>query len=435
MVSMEKDNIRILVLSSCSPASGPAIIGAQIYDALKRKGVEVDFMTKYPESSHSEYLWVIKNNFFNRLFYGIRNKIRWLLVGGAPKQGGHLFYYTYESKPPIPSRLVVKAVKKQYDIVLIVFWQRLLSFDTIDRLFDKLHCQFHFMAVDFSPMSGGCHFTGNCQKYQTGCGMCPAFHSTNPNDFTAQNISFRKAVYNKVKPIIYGNAYLQDFFDRSVLLKNVSRVILNAPIVNTDIFRPIDKKALRQKYHISDNKKYIVFFGSQYLNDERKGINYLLDAFEYLNKQLGEESEHVLVITAGTQYEALKDHIPFDSIGMGYVSMNVLPELYSLSTLFVSPSVDDAGPMMVNQSLCCGTPVVGFDMGAVKQVVKDKGTGVCVPLRDSQALAEGMLYIIRLSVDDYNEMSLRAREIAIMTSSYEAQADLVIRTYEKFKAT
>lgn len=80
----------------------------------------------------------------------------------------------------------------------------------------------------------------------------------------------------------------------------------------------------------------------------------------------------------------------------------------------------------------CGTPVVGFDMGAVKQVVKDKGTGVCVPLRDSEALAEGMLQVIRMSADEYKKMSARAREVALATSSYEAQADFILRTYEKY---
>lgn len=87
--------------------------------------------------------------------------------------------------------------------------------------------------------------------------------------------------------------------------------------------------------------------------DERKGIKYLLEAFKSLYQKMGDSSKKVLVITAGRNYEAIKDSIPFASMGFGYVPMNELPELYSLATLFVCPSVNDAGPMMVNQSLCC----------------------------------------------------------------------------------
>ncbi|MBO5630219.1 MAG: hypothetical protein J5965_14225, partial [Aeriscardovia sp.] len=65
---MRNSKPRVLVLSSVSPTIGPAIIGEQIYEALKQKGLEVDFMTKYPEPDHPEYLWVVKENYERNLF-------------------------------------------------------------------------------------------------------------------------------------------------------------------------------------------------------------------------------------------------------------------------------------------------------------------------------------------------------------------------------
>ena len=133
-----------------------------------------------------------------------------------------------------------------------------------------------------------------------------------------------------------------------------------------------------------------------------------------------------------TFFDLIKDKIPFDSFGLGYVAMNDLPELFSLATCFVCPSVNDAGPMMVNQSLCCGTPVVGFEMGAVLQVVKDKGTGVCVKLKDSEALANGIQDVLQMDVDEYAAMSRRCREVAMQTSSFEAQANMILSIYQKY---
>lgn len=430
---MPTSNPRILVLSSVSPTVGPAIIGEQIYEALKHKGLEVDFMTKYPEPGHPEYLWVVKENYDRNIFVRIKRRLLWLLVGGLPKEDGHHFFYTYEKYPPVPSRLLMKAIKKQYDLVYIVFWQGLLSFESVERLYDKLHCQIQIGSVDYSQMSGGCHFTGDCQRYKIGCGMCPAFHSKRKNDFTAWNVRYRKRVYDKVKPIVGGNDYMYQFYKESFLLKDVRIEIGESPIINTTIFHPIDRDCLYKKYNIPENKKHILMFGCQSLDDERKGISYLMEAFDVLFRLLGDKSDKVLIIAVGNHFEKIKDRIEFDSKSFGYVPMNTLPDLYSLATMFVCPSVNDAGPMMVNQSLCCGTPVVGFDMGAVKQVVKDRGTGICVPLRDSDALAEGMLKIIQMPQEEYMKMSVRAREVALQTSSYDAHANQILSIYRKYK--
>lgn len=427
---MQNSNPKILVLSSVSPTVGPAIIGEQIYDALKRKGLCVDFMTKYPEPGHPEYLWVVEKEYDKRFWVRVKKKFLWWAVGGRPK--GYPFFYTWEKYPPVPSQRVVDAIKKKYDYVIVVFWQELLSFETIDRIYDKLHCLFFFTGVDYSQMSGGCHFTGNCQNYKTGCGSCPAFRFRRKNDFTAWNVMFRKRVYEKVKPIVAGNLYMYQFYKESYLLKDARVEIGGIPIIDTDMFQPKDKIALRNKYNIPKEKSFIIFFGCQHLDDERKGIKYLLESLAILHKEMKEQIESVLVMAAGKAFESIKDKIPFDAMGFGYVPMNQLPELYSLATCFVCPSVNDAGPMMVNQSLCCGTPVVGFDMGAVKQVVKGKGTGICIPLRDTQALADGIMTILQMPPEEYKKMSQKAREVALQTSSYEARANAIMEVYKKY---
>ena len=425
-------NPKPVVLIVSSVISGPAVMGLQYYEALKQKGIEVDFLTKYPEPNYPDLLWVVKKNSVKDYLIRLINRMRWLIVGGKPKEKEHYFFYTYEKWPPVPSRLVLKAIKKKYDLVFILFWQGLLSFDTVEKIFDKLHCQIQIGGVDYSQMSGGCHFTRDCQNYKTGCGSCPAFRFNWKNDFTAWNVRFRKRVYEKVKPIVAGNLYMYQFYKESYLLKDARVEIGGIPIIDTDVFQPKDKIALREKYNFPKEKRYIIFFGCQNLNDERKGMRYLFEAFGALRQKMRTDFARVLVISAGKNFESIKNKIPFDSIGFGYVDLNVLSDLYSLATCFVCPSIDDAGPMMVNQSLCCGTPVVGFDMGAVKQVVKNQGTGICVPLKDSEALAGGMYKILTMSQDDYCDMSCRARQVALDTSSFNAQADLILSTYEKY---
>ena len=429
---MRQDKPRVLIISSCPLSMGPAAIAGQYYEALKNRGVEVDLLLKTPEPDRPEILSVLETEDRKSIIFRILHAIKTRIIGKSSPKPGYFFFYKRENNPPVASDKILAKITKPYDLVYVVFWQTMLSFESIDRIYDKLHCQIQFAGVDYSQMSGGCHFTNGCERYKTGCGSCPAFDSKDENDFTAWNVQYRKKVYEKVKPVVYGNLYTLSFYKESYLLKDARLELTPSAIIDTEVFKPLESRSLRKKYNIPDEKKYVVFFACQNLDDERKGMRYLIEALNLLYKQLSTKTNEVLIMMAGYGFDKVSPLIAFDTKGLGYVSMNTLPELFSISTLFICPSVNDAGPMMVGQSLCCATPVVGFDMGSVKQLVKDKGTGICVPLGDSQALAEGMETVIGMSAEEYDKMSVRCREIALNNCSYEAQADLILRTYYKY---
>lgn len=428
---MKADNPRVLLISSCSISQGPAAMAGQYYDALRSIGIETDLLLKYPEPNRPDILYVWKKDqsksFLSRL---IRKVLSFTKKKPLP---GYYFFYKKENEPPVPTADIINKVTKPYNLVIVYFWQTMLSFESIEGIYDKLHCQIVFAGVDYSQMSGGCHFTGDCQRYKVGCGCCPAFCSNNPNDFTAWNVQYRKRVYDKVKPIVYGNQYMMEFYKESYLLKDVQSELGRGPIIDTEIFKPLEIQPIRRKYEISDDKRVLIFFASQKLTDERKGIKYLIDALNLLYERMAGEARQVLVLMAGREFEKVKNLIRFDVKGFGYVPMNSLPELFSMSRFYVCPSVNDAGPMMVCQSLSCGTPVVGFDMGYVKEFVKGQTTGVCVPLRNTQALAEGMERLINMDKMDYSFMSNKCRTIALNNFSYDSQAKSIIELYKKYQ--
>ncbi len=428
---MQTNKPRVLIISSCPLSMGPAAIAGQYYEALKNRGVEVDLLLKTPEPGRPEILSVLEkdvNNIICRIFHALKRRI----FGKSFPRPGYSFYYKREDRPPVATDKILAKITKPYDLVYVVFWQTMLSFESIDKIYDKLRCQIQIAGVDYSQMSGGCHFTNGCERYKIGCGCCPAFDSKDENDFTARNVQYRKKVYKKVKPIVYGNLYTLSFYRESYLLRDARLELNPSAIIDTDIFKPLDPTSLREKYIIPDEKKYVIFFACQSLNDERKGMKYLVEALNLLYKNLSDNANEVIVMMAGYGFDKVAPMIPFETKGLGYVAMNILPELFSISTLFVCPSVNDAGPMMVGQSLCCGIPVVGFDMGSVKQLVKEQGAGICVPLRDSQALAKGMETLVKMPKEGYDRMSARCREVALKNCSYDAQADLILGTYYKY---
>lgn len=434
---MKNNNPKVLVISSVDPSIGPAVVGLEHYMALKNAGIDVDFLTKYPVDGHPEFISVYdkkpggKHNLAARLTKKVIN----VLHPFKPKKQvpDYFFFYKKESIPPVPAYKVLERVQKQYDVVYVVFWQELLSFATIEALYDKLKCQFQFRCVDYSPMSGGCHFTGSCLRYQVGCGQCPGVYSNNKNDFTSWNVKYRKRVYEKVRPIVYGNTYMNSFYKKSYLLRNYDRLETVLPLVDVNKYSPQNIVDVRRKYSIPSEKDFIVFFGSQSLSDERKGISYLLESLKILYDALKlEERNQILLILAGRDIDAIKKHLCFDYLYLGYVNPVDLPGIYSMSNVFLSPSVNDAGPSMVNQAMACGTPIVAFEMGTALDVVKGRGTGYCAKLRDSKDFAYGIKEIFQLSTTEYKDLRIHCRNTALELTSPNSFVQSFLCIYNKY---
>lgn len=427
---MEKP--RILLISSASPIKGAGRVALDYYKAFKQEDYDIDFLTLYPVEGFTDIKYVYGKvpklrRRFNRFLYS--------LTGLRRTRPGYFFFYCKEQFPPVPVRRVLNRLDKNYDLILILFWQDLLSFKTIKGLFEKYHCQIHFMGIDYSQMSGGCHFTGDCKRYQMGCGNCPAISSNKLKDFTYYNVHYRQGIYQYVNPIVYGNSYMRkNFYSNAFLLKN-ARIEQSYDIYDMKEFYPMDQLALRTKYGIPSSKQFIVFFGCQHLDDPRKGISYLIESLCFFWKKLNKnERNEVLIIVAGNEFSSIADKIPFDTVDLGFVEMKRMPELYSLADVYLSPSVNDAGPMMVNQSLCCGTPVVAFEMGTALESVKKIGAGYCARLKNSEDFSRGIEYVYRLTDEERGYLRAKCRDYAVNTFSYTARVKTIIGIYEKYYA-
>ena len=104
-----------------------------------------------------------------------------------------------------------------------------------------------------------------------------------------------------------------------------------------------------------------------------------------------------------------------------------------MSSVYLSPSVNDAGPSMVNQSMSCGTPVVTFEMGTALDVVKDRDTGYCAKLCDSEDFARGIAKIYHLPKQEYEALRKHCRDVALELTSQESHVRNFLRVYEKYR--
>jgi glycosyltransferase involved in cell wall biosynthesis len=108
-----------------------------------------------------------------------------------------------------------------------------------------------------------------------------------------------------------------------------------------------------------------------------------------------------------------------DARALGVLSEDELAYAYSAADVFLLPSLADNLPNTAIESSACGTPVVGFGVGGVPEIVRDGETGRVVEPGDGAAFADA----VRALLDDEElRARLGAGARAHAEASYEAAA-------------
>ena len=280
-----------------------------------------------------------------------------------------------------------------------------------------------------APMTGGCHYSWDCKGYTDNCLNCPAVNFINKS-LPSDTINYKNKMIREIKlEPISPNRWLTKQLKHSQLFKHkkIHEIMLG---INPEIFKPISKKdmmSIKLKYHLPINKK-IIFFGASSLNEMRKGFSYLIKALEFISKNKLIEVDSVIILTAGKDLpKNIFRNIAFTHKHIGYLNKDEeLANAYQMATVFVSPSIEDSGPMMLNESIMCGTPVVSFKMGVAEDLVLDGETGYISELRNFKELANGIVKIINLDNHKYEEMKKKCRSIGLEKCSTEVQIQKLI---------
>jgi glycosyltransferase involved in cell wall biosynthesis len=85
-----------------------------------------------------------------------------------------------------------------------------------------------------------------------------------------------------------------------------------------------------------------------------------------------------------------------------------MPSILDAADAFVLSSAWEGMPLVVGEALAMEKPVVATDVGGVRELVGD--AGFVVPPKDSAALADAMLRVMRMPEDQRNALGKAARE-------------------------
>lgn len=363
--------MKVVILNTSERTGGAAVAAGRLGKALSRAGIQVDkLVRKDTWLNRFRFYWerliIFLCNHLNR-----KNLFAVSIANSGTDISGHLLI-------------------KDADIIHL-HWinQGFLSISDLERLIatgKPLVWTLH----DLWPATSICHYPDRCEKYQSKCSQCP-LQVTNPIFDLARWTYNRKEQIGLSKIHFVGcSKWITEMARKSSLLKGASFTSIPNPI-DTSVFKPSEKIDSRERFQLPKDK-FLLLFAAAKLSDKRKGAVYLIEACSILKEYYTDKIEIVLM---GNGSEELCQALPFKVNSLGYISdTSTMVAAYSCADLFVIPSLEDNLPNTIMESMACGTPCVGFEIGGIPEMIEHKINGYVANYKDANDLANGIRWVL-----------------------------------------
>ncbi len=415
--------MKVAHLSTSDLSGGAAIACKRIVDAQALNGIDSNLLVQKKISSDPR-VYSTTQNFLSKLNYNLRLILDEGFIRLLTNQSRGRF-----SNPVFGTDITSHPLISESDIINLQWVNGgFLSLDTLRKI-GSLGKPIFWTFHDMWAFTGGCHYVSDCQNYLTECGNCPALKFGSKNDLSYRIFNRKKKIYDKLNiTIVTTSKWLASEASNSALLKTRKVFVIPTPI-DSELFKPCDKKASRRKLNLPYDKK-IILFGAMNLKDERKGFKYLIEATQIIN-ELNELPDIELAVF-GKIDERVLSSIPYKVNQLGQLKTeNEIISAYNSADIFVAPSLEDNLPNTIMESMACGTPVVAFNIGGIPDMIDDGQNGILTKLKSSENLANG-IRIVLSDEDLLKKFSLSSREKVVRVFNQKVIAEKYFETYKSF---
>lgn len=344
----------------------------------------------------------------------------------------HCFFFDYPHA--FIKRSMDSLFSEEFDLIIVYYVSNFLSVEQIKAISQHYKAKVAFYLMDMGPMTGGCHYAWSCTGYLDGCFACPITSSKIHQKLINNETTRRYNVYLDLYPVVIsGSGWLSKQAKDSYLFSNFQheKILIG---LDPDVYSPHWRHETREKLGFNEND-IVVYFGAQNINDPRKGFEYLNDALIELASKVSPSSlSQLKILTVGKIDKEIDSLKSFNHKHIPYISNETeFAKIYSGVDLFICPSVEDSGPMMVNESILSGTPVLSFKMGVAVDLVINNETGYLAELENSASLCNCLIQFINLSFSEKKLMRGRCRSLGMVTTTKKNQIESFSDLVEKLR--
>jgi len=227
-----------------------------------------------------------------------------------------------------------------------------------------------------------------------------------------------KLIWSQASAVISNSQGLKELALKSKPKQKIS-VIFNG--IDTQEFKPTNQK---------DYNIFEILCVSRLT--QRKGIAYLISAFakiyvKFPNTKLnivGEGDVKKKLITQAKNLNLTKN-IEFT----GRIAHEKLPQVYSQSSIFVLPSLNEGMSNTILEAMSAGLPIIATNTGGTKELVIEGENGFVVKMEDADDIYQKIKTLIE-NTDLVKKMSQKSREMAEHLS-WKNVANQYLEEYQK----
>jgi len=379
--------VRVLIVNTSEKTGGAAVAAHRLMEALNNHGVKAKMLVRDKQSDHLSVVGLPKSLLLRWHFLWERLVI--FLANGLSRK--NLFKVSIANAGSDITKL---PEFKEADIVHL-HWvnQGMLSLKDIEKIL-RSGKPVVWTMHDMWPLTAICHHAYGCRRFQTACGECPFLRFPSAHDLSNRVFRKKQNLYNKTQvTFVAVSNWLANCAKQSALLKASSiSVVPNALSVSQ--FSMTDRSDARSVLQL--NTPYLVVFGAARIDDDIKGLPYLLQALSLLVSRGDFCREDIqLLIFGGVKDRQIFSKIPVDYTYYGYVDdIHQVSLLYSASNVVVSSSLYETFGQTIIEAQACGCTPVAFGGSGQEDIISHKVNGYLAERLSVEDLAEGIRWAL-----------------------------------------
>lgn len=279
--------------------------------------------------------------------------------------------------------------------------------------------------------TGNCGHAYNCERWKSepGCGSCPilleatagSIFDTTQKSWCEMKKAFSYFHENNLLCTAVSPWVKSRFLLSPITCKFNCQVVFNG--LDTSIFninKRENRELTRKSIGIGLSEKVVFHATAFFYMDENN-----LKGGRYIYK-LAKLMPDVIFVVAALSYQTIIDCPPNLKLIGSAKSQVHLSELYAAADLTVITSKRETFSMITAESLCCGTPVVGFESGGPESIS---------PKEYTEFVEYDNLESLQISINKWiNKTDLNNNEVASISRSMyskELMAEGYLRCYEQ----
>ena len=417
--------LKILFVNNSDTSGGAARAAYRIHKATIEAGVDGQFLVKNKSLNDPNVLSVQSFDSFG----SFKAPFRWIQhkINNKLQQARWLPYSNRQDvflSDLRGSSLHGALQKIEYDI-LHLHWINLRFIDIKDLA--KITKPIVWTLHDCWPFTGVCHYFYDCTRYKQSCGCCPHLASNIERDISHKVWKKKMEIFSKLNiHVVCPSNWLAQAARESTIFKQFPVSVIPNPH-DTDFFTPGSKVDACKVLSISPDKRYILYGAMNAIKDRNKGFAELKSCLQYYEKQFDTKDIEVLIFGSNEKAQLQLNHIPTTDLGM--LNDQQLRAAYRASSVMVTPSLSENLSNIIMESLSCGTPVVGFDIGGNSDLIEHKRNGYLADPYNPEELAAGIVWC--LDNNTSGKLSRNARKKVEENYSMERVGEKYVDLYNE----